>query len=538
MKKTILSLTLLVGLGFHCNAQIVNIPDANFKAYLVGTAFINTNLDTEIQVSEAAAYSTQLNCAGLNISDLTGIEAFSSMTGLQCENNLLTFLDVSACSSLLYLYCQNNLLTSLVFSPAVRELSCSNNQLTSIDLSANTNLYILFCTNNQLTSLNVANGNNEIMWTSGFNTTNNPSLTCLEVDDAYYSLVNWWYIDSWTTFSNDCNGSFGCTVTIPDANFKAYLVGNSAINTNLDTEIQCSEATSFNGTIDCFNLTIADLTGIEAFSSLTSLVCSDNQLTNLNVNSLPALSSLNCSNNQLTTLDLSSNVSLTSLNCQGNYLTSLNVSSNTNLTYLNCQFNEITSLNLSSNTVLATLNCMFNELTSLTFANSITVFQCTNNQLTSLDLSGNTALTVLTCGDNQLTALNVKNGNNLNMNSVLFYTQGNPGLACIEVDDASYSTSNWTYIDPTSSFSIDCDGGLGLQTNEITEMTLYPNPATTLLTIDTEELIRSISIFNVSGKRVQYETVPTFSVQELPQGVYLVNIVTENGVQTLRFIKE
>ena len=69
-------------------------------------------------------------------------------------------------------------------------------------------------------------------------------------------------------------------------------------------------------------------------------------------------------------------------------------------------------------------------------------------------------------------------------------------------------------------------------------MTIYPNPATTLLTIDTEELIRSISIFNVSGKRVQYETVPTFSIQELPQGVYLVNIVTENGVQTLRFIKE
>ena len=31
-------------------------------------------------------------------------------------------------------------------------------------------------------------------------------------------------------------------VTIPDANFKAYLVGNSAINSNGDTEIQISEA--------------------------------------------------------------------------------------------------------------------------------------------------------------------------------------------------------------------------------------------------------------------------------------------------------
>jgi hypothetical protein len=69
-------------------------------------------------------------------------------------------------------------------------------------------------------------------------------------------------------------------------------------------------------------------------------------------------------------------------------------------------------------------------------------------------------------------------------------------------------------------------------------MTLYPNPTRTLLTIHTEDLIRSISIFNISGKRVQYERVPTFSVQELPKGVYLVNIVTEYGVQTLRFTRE
>ena len=46
-------------------AQIVNIPDVNFKAYLVGNSSINTNLDSEIQVSEATAFtgtvSLQLN---------------------------------------------------------------------------------------------------------------------------------------------------------------------------------------------------------------------------------------------------------------------------------------------------------------------------------------------------------------------------------------------------------------------------------------------------------------------------------------------
>jgi len=55
---------------------------------------------------------------------------------------------------------------------------------------------------------------------------------------------------------------FGQNVNIPDAKFKAYLVGNSAINTNNDSEIQVSEANSFSGTIDCSFLNISDLTGI------------------------------------------------------------------------------------------------------------------------------------------------------------------------------------------------------------------------------------------------------------------------------------
>jgi hypothetical protein len=55
MKKLLLVLLALPMLGF---GQVpVNIPDANFKAYLVGNTAINTNGDTEIQVSEATAFT-------------------------------------------------------------------------------------------------------------------------------------------------------------------------------------------------------------------------------------------------------------------------------------------------------------------------------------------------------------------------------------------------------------------------------------------------------------------------------------------------
>ena len=68
MKKLLLVLLALPLIGF---GQNVNIPDANFKAYLVGNTAINTNGDTEIQVSEAAAFNGTIWCPQMFISNLT-----------------------------------------------------------------------------------------------------------------------------------------------------------------------------------------------------------------------------------------------------------------------------------------------------------------------------------------------------------------------------------------------------------------------------------------------------------------------------------
>jgi len=154
---------------------------------------------------------------------------------------------------------------------------------------------------------------------------------------------------------------FGQNVNIPDANFKAYLVGNININTNGDKEIQVSEASAFNDTIDCSILNITNLKGIEAFSALTSLSCGGNQLTSLDVSKNTALTSLSCYYNQLTSLDVSKNTALGGLDCDGNQLTSLDVSKNTALTDLRCSYNQLTSLDLSKNTALTELYCNENH---------------------------------------------------------------------------------------------------------------------------------------------------------------------------------
>ena len=113
MKRILLNIITIAAFGFGANAQNVNIPDANFKTYLVGNAFINTNSDSEIQVSEASAFTGLIYCASLSISDLTGIEAFTALTDLRCNNNSLSSFDITQNTALTGLQCQSNSLSSL-----------------------------------------------------------------------------------------------------------------------------------------------------------------------------------------------------------------------------------------------------------------------------------------------------------------------------------------------------------------------------------------------------------------------------------------
>lgn len=97
MKRTLLiSAIAILATLTTIKAQIVTIPDVNFKAYLVANASINTNMDTEIQVSEATAYTGAINSDNLAIFDFTGISAFVNLTFLGCGQNSMTSLDLSS----------------------------------------------------------------------------------------------------------------------------------------------------------------------------------------------------------------------------------------------------------------------------------------------------------------------------------------------------------------------------------------------------------------------------------------------------------
>jgi Leucine-rich repeat (LRR) protein len=392
------------GLFNEEGCAVVYIPDAGFKAALLANTGINTNGDTEIQVSEAKAYTGDIQVPSTDISDMKGLEAFTKLTALDCSGNQLSELDVKANELLTELNCSNNQLSRLALrsNPLLEQLDCSNNQLGLLDLRMNGALKDVLCQSNQLLSMNLRNGANEAI--TAFDATDNPPLACISVDDADYATANWTMIDAGTVFSEG-----GCNVYIPDANFKAALVGNSSINSNRDDEIQVSEAEAYTGGISVYSKSIADMTGLEAFVALTTLFCESNQLTSLDISASTALTTLDCSSNQLTSLDISASTALTTLDCSSNQLTSLDLSSNTALTRLNCSSNQLTNLDVSANTVLRSLECHYNQLTSLDVSanTALTYFDCNNSQLTNLDVSANTELTSLSCWSNQLTSLDV-----------------------------------------------------------------------------------------------------------------------------------
>ena len=540
--KKILSLLLAGIVSLSATSQIVNIPDANFKAYLVGNTAINTNLDTEIQVSEANAYTGSMSCYSMSISDLTGIEAFTQITYLSCYNNTLTTLNVSQNTLLTSLLCNANYSIAtldLSANTALSHLECNHNALTSLDLSNNPALSWVYCYSNPLTVLNMANGNNTNI--TLFNTTNNPSLTCIQVDNVAWSTSNWTNptsIDATASFSTNCN--YPCIVNIPDANFKNYLLGNTSINTNLDTEIQCSEASAFAGTIDCNSLSISDLTGIESFTALTDLQCNDNDLITLDVTQNTALTILVCHNNVgLTILDVSQNTALTELKCDYNNMTALDVTQNTALINLKCSYQLITTLDLTQNTALEVLSCRYNSLTTLNLSQNTALVQliCNNNTLSALDLTQTPSLSYLSCYSNDLSMLDVSNGNNSSMATASFNATSNPNLTCIQVDDAVYSTTNWTNIDAGASFSENCSS-VGIDELPNQEIQIFPNPASSHITVRKVFELEEILIFNLFGSLIQVENTKTISIENLPSGIYIMHVKTTKGLIRKRFVKE
>jgi len=69
----------------------------------------------------------------------------------------------------------------------------------------------------------------------------------------------------------------------------------------------------------------------------------------------------------------------------------------------------------------------------------------------------------------------------------------------------------------------------------------YPNPFNNNLTVESAEVMKSISIYSVNGQRIKDVTVnstrASIGTSDFSKGVYMLKIETENGVKTMSVVK-
>lgn len=291
--------------------------------------------------------------------------------------------------------------------------------------------------------------------------------------DGYHYAAYFTNVCNDTVITNAATLSVTAYTTIPDANFEAALEALGYDNISGDGQVPTENINTVRS-LNVSNKAISDLTGIEDFAELETLEVYVNNLTRIDVSDNSFLEHLNVSDNDLTAIDVSNNPDLRILYAGYNQFTTIDVSNNTELTTLylihnllttidvtnnillqDFQFhnNSLTTIDLSANEELDFLSGRDNNLTALDVSNNplLEKIWCGNNAISSLDISNNPLVTVIQMAGNNLSSLNLQQGNNTNVTSL--DVSNNPSLGCILVDDASYSTANWTSIDAQSFFS-------------------------------------------------------------------------------------
>lgn len=399
--------------------------------------------------------------------------------------------------------------------------------------------------------------------------------------------------------------AIGQIIAIPDANFKARLleadVSNTIasttlysmtpmkIDTNNNGEIEVSEARLVRR-LEIDNSEISSLTGIEYFTKLRRLNCSNNALHSLNLNALSLLRQLDCSHNSLTSLNCNEiNNTIEYLNCSYNNLTSFIVPNffefldeGDQMMYADLSHNQLASISLDPIEQLSFLNLSHNSFTSLSFTH-LEIYgglNVSHNPLTSIDLDNlylgiqhpddltgpliieNTMLSQLYIpfeitfayvnNNPNLVRLDIKN-DELNFTTEPEYDENgeetgeyisygiqidnNPQLAIICCDAwevGYYSGTVPSGVQVTESCS------LRVPDKEMVSVTLHPNPTTGILNIsvaDDHQIVKS-TIYNLLGQTIiNFGNSETLDVTGLSKGPYLITVETNNGSQTQKFIK-
>ena len=298
------------------------------------------------------------------------------------------------------------------------------------------------------------------------------------------------------------------TTNIPDPIFEQMLI-TAGIDSDGVVNAQIS-------TIDALSVTslviaspnpgpgqyITDLTGLEAFTNLESLIVNNTMVEELDVSTMSGLKYLNCVDNALTNLDVSNNPLLEHLN--------------------------------------------------ITSGGDVYPF----NTFTQIDLSNNPNINELIAWG-EIEYINLKNGNNnpdMKLQIASNFTFGPPAdftptHTCIEIDDENAALNNqlpyseWDILDSYHTYNFTETCLMKTERFGKDDVVLYPNPVADVLYISAANgtSIYKAILYDLAGRVVrEYNSVANgnITVSGLAGGIYIIEIFSGNKAQTKKIVIE
>lgn len=515
------------------------IPDDNFEQALIDLGYDHVLDDYVLTPVIKGITSLSLNNKGIN--DLTGIEDFTALTFLDCRTNNLNSLDITNNIHLTSLICAYNNLTEIDLSNNLKlqSLLCGPNNLAILDVSNNLALTTLWCDRNELTSLDISK---------------NTELTSFICNDNQLENID---------VSN---------------NLKLYYLqcGNNP-TTSLDLSNNSELVT-----LHCSNSHLSSL-DISKNTNLKSLTCSENLLTELNLQTNTLLTQLSCDNNQLTSLDLTNNTLVNNINIYGNLFhacalndlfNSLPQKTSDNKGQLSIKNGDIsnvgaetcnTDLAIAKNWEVYDINNDWNN--KITFSGDgtgctgdyyltpennyleVTNLEVTNHQVAeentaTFNLLTNTDWTATT--DVDWLTLSFTNLTNKSSNTTIISGSGNAAITATaevnltEVDRTAEILIEGVNVNSKTIIIKQSATVLGIDDIKTDVIVLYPNPVTNVLNIECSTKVENYDIYNYNGKRVLSGELKNnnIEVNHLSSGIYLIRLISNEGVFETKFIKQ
>lgn len=332
----------------------------------------------------------------------------------------------------------------------------------------------------------------------------------------------------------------GMTQHIADVNFARGI--RFQCSACLDSANNLTPAAQTLTTLTVSIADITDLAGVEGFSSLNSLIVSNNNLTALPDNLPSRLRYININNNKILRLK----------------------SLPTDLRQLDCTNNQLTALPEFPASLLM-INCSYNQITVLPSLKNLTSLFCTNNLLTVLPPLPN-GLEGLICSYNQLKIIpplpkpliRLSCQYNLDLKCLpllpdgLIYLDISKNIVCLPnivknlaidlVEGLSVKPINLPICNalrppPCDTFPQQTPKDSSLLGDKMPKIDVFPNPTEGSLKIKCENcVVKNVAIFNTIGQLVIEKQTAIIDFADLASGLYIVQVQTVSGQTTVKKI--